>query len=67
MKIPGEMGLGEYVRETLMMGESDEVCAPHSAIAKHVQLQHLVSLWSLLDEVKMMFLLMIIGNNVYLF
>jgi hypothetical protein len=50
VKIPGEMWLAEYVKDTLVMGDCDEVCGPNSAIAKHVQLQHLVSLWSLLDE-----------------
>eukprot|EP00026_Physarum_polycephalum_P000277 Phypoly_transcript_00277.p1 GENE.Phypoly_transcript_00277~~Phypoly_transcript_00277.p1 ORF type:complete len:1647 (+),score=288.14 Phypoly_transcript_00277:317-4942(+) len=50
VKLPGEMWLAEYVRDTLVMGDCDEVCGPNSAVAKHVQLQHLVSLWTLLDE-----------------
>jgi hypothetical protein len=50
VKLPGEMWLAEYVRDTLMMGDCDEVCGPNSAIAKHVQLQHLISLWTLFDE-----------------
>jgi len=50
MKLPGEMWLADYVRDTLLMGDCSEICATSSVISKHVQLQHILSLWSLLDE-----------------
>jgi len=49
-QLPGELRLDEYVRDTLLMGDCDEICHPNSLIAKHVQLQHVISLWNLLDE-----------------
>eukprot|EP01113_Clastostelium_recurvatum_P024456 TRINITY_DN291_c1_g1_i3.p1 TRINITY_DN291_c1_g1~~TRINITY_DN291_c1_g1_i3.p1 ORF type:complete len:1639 (-),score=510.17 TRINITY_DN291_c1_g1_i3:36-4808(-) len=52
-QLPGEIWLADYVRDTLLMGDAPEcecICKGSTAISKYTQLQHIVSLWTLLDE-----------------
>lgn len=46
--LPGNLSLHSYVRDTLVMPDCVEITS--GAVSKYVQLQHIVALWTFLEE-----------------